>query len=93
VSWVSIFTPSLSLSLIITKDLTTYKIASLEPRLQLTEEVVGDGGLCGSTMLNMRFKQFLEKKLGNGISREDMNEVCGSSRPSSPDTMVLPEGF
>ena len=37
--------------------------------------MVGDGGICGSTMLNMRFKEFLVRKLGQDVSKDDMNEV------------------
>jgi hypothetical protein len=61
------------------QDLTTYKITSLEPRLQVDEVVIGTGGLCGSAMLNMKFKEFIERKLGQEISGDDMNEV----RPKS----------
>ncbi|KAI9774152.1 MAG: hypothetical protein M1840_005245 [Geoglossum simile] len=58
-----------------TVDLTTYKITSLEPRLQVDEVVLGTGGLCGSAMLNMKFREFVAQKLGQEISNDDMNEI------------------
>jgi hypothetical protein len=57
------------------KDLTTYRIDALRPRLELKEQFIGDGGLCGSAMLNLRFKDFLQRKLGQDISKEEMDEV------------------
>ncbi|KAI9775604.1 MAG: hypothetical protein M1839_001005 [Geoglossum umbratile] len=58
-----------------TVDLATYKITSPEPRLQVDEVAVGIGGLCGSAMLNMKFRAFVATKLGQEISNDDMNEI------------------
>jgi hypothetical protein len=57
------------------QDLTTYRIQALVPSLELKEQFVGDGDLCGSAMLNLRFEEFLRAKLGQEILKEDMNDV------------------
>ncbi|KAF2254078.1 actin-like ATPase domain-containing protein [Trematosphaeria pertusa] len=47
-----------------TVDLATYRITTFQPSLRVNEEVVGKGELCGSVMLNRRFMEFVEKKIG-----------------------------
>jgi hypothetical protein len=44
--------------------LISYTISQLRPILQVREAAPGTGGLCGSTFLNRRFGEFLEKRLG-----------------------------
>ncbi|RYP42660.1 hypothetical protein DL767_000029 [Monosporascus sp. MG133] len=48
-----------------TVDLITYTINSLHPTLEVTESAPGSGGMCGSSLLNSRFMQFLDAKLGD----------------------------
>ncbi|RYP13980.1 hypothetical protein DL765_006646 [Monosporascus sp. GIB2] len=48
-----------------TVDLITYSINSLHPTLEVTESAPGSGGMCGSSLLNSRFIQFLDAKLGD----------------------------
>lgn len=48
-----------------TVDLITYTITSLRPILEVTEAAPGSGDMCGSQILNSRFLQFLDAKLGN----------------------------
>ncbi|KAH8807944.1 hypothetical protein F5884DRAFT_857504 [Xylogone sp. PMI_703] len=46
-----------------TVDLISYTVISLEPILEVKEAAPGTGGLCGSTYLNRRFKEYLEVQL------------------------------
>ncbi|RYP45715.1 hypothetical protein DL768_007979 [Monosporascus sp. mg162] len=48
-----------------TVDLITYTINSLNPTLEVTESALGSGGMCGSSLLNSRFMQFLDAKRGD----------------------------
>ncbi|KAI0487191.1 hypothetical protein F4859DRAFT_502416 [Xylaria cf. heliscus] len=45
-----------------TVDLITYTVASLFPILKVHEATVGTGDLCGSSLVNLRFQQFLTAK-------------------------------
>ncbi|KAJ9284373.1 hypothetical protein DTO021C3_8018 [Paecilomyces variotii] len=60
-----------------TVDLITFSIVELKPRLRLKEEAPGSGALCGSTFLNRRFEEFLEKKLSSepGWGRDTLEEA------------------
>lgn len=60
-----------------TVDLITFSILALEPDLRLKEEAPGDGSLCGSAFLNMRFEEFLEERLSSlsGWDREAKEEA------------------
>ena len=60
-----------------TVDLISYTIAQLKPVLEVKEATPGTGGLCGSTLLNMRFKNFLVAQLGRqkGFDDELLSEV------------------
>ena len=57
------------------QDLATYRIAQLTPHLELEERHAGDGALCGSAMLNLRFMELMKLKLGDHISKEELNDV------------------
>ena len=46
-----------------TVDLISYKVACLKPILKLTETSPGIGSLCGSSILNRCFQEFLSGKL------------------------------
>lgn len=48
-----------------TVDLITFSILELMPSLRLKEEAPGTGALCGSTFLNRRFEELLEKRLSS----------------------------
>ncbi|TGJ83120.1 hypothetical protein E0Z10_g5648 [Xylaria hypoxylon] len=48
-----------------TVDLITYTITSLHPILKVHEATVGTGELSGSSLINLRFQQFLTAKLQN----------------------------
>ncbi|KAL8846467.1 MAG: hypothetical protein Q9221_008451 [Calogaya cf. arnoldii] len=48
-----------------TVDLITYEIKALNPSLRIVEVAKGEGGMCGSTMLDRRFATFLRGKFGN----------------------------
>ena len=48
-----------------TVDLISYKVSALKPTLRITEATPGSGSLCGSTILNRIFHDFLQTKLGN----------------------------
>ncbi|KAK3939287.1 chaperone protein DnaK [Diplogelasinospora grovesii] len=54
-----------------TVDLISYTITKLKPILEVTEATPGTGSLCGSTFLNMRFRNFLKAKLGNEEGFDD----------------------
>jgi hypothetical protein len=54
-----------------TVDLISYTITELYPILRVEEAAAGTGGLCGSTFLNRRFKDFLVAKLGNEPGWDD----------------------
>lgn len=60
-----------------TVDLITFSIVELRPTLRLKEEAPGSGALCGSTFLNRRFEEFLEKKLSSdpGWDRDTLEEA------------------
>ena len=60
-----------------TVDLITYKISALKPVLKLAEASPGSGSMCGATILNRRFREYLEGKLGNedGWDEEVLEEV------------------
>jgi hypothetical protein len=57
------------------QDLTAFKIRELEPWLFVEEISSGIGGICGSVTLNMRFRDFLTKKLGAEIPPDALDEV------------------
>ena len=46
-----------------TVDLISYTVVRLEPVLEVKEAAPGTGGLCGSTYLNRRFREYLEARL------------------------------
>ncbi|KAI4262006.1 MAG: hypothetical protein L6R42_002805 [Xanthoria sp. 1 TBL-2021] len=48
-----------------TVDLITYEILALSPSLRIVEVAKGEGGMCGSTMLDRRFASFLIGKFGS----------------------------
>ncbi|KAK7757503.1 hypothetical protein SLS62_000518 [Diatrype stigma] len=54
-----------------TVDLVTYRVEALRPTLEVTETAPGSGGMCGSQMLNSRFQQFLDAKLGEAEGYDD----------------------
>lgn len=54
-----------------TVDLITYRVDALYPTLEVTEAAPGTGGLCGSQLLNSRFQQFLDAKLGGAEGYDD----------------------
>ncbi|KAI4195899.1 MAG: hypothetical protein LQ348_002395 [Seirophora lacunosa] len=47
-----------------TVDLISYKVSALKPTLRIAEAAPGSGSLCGSTILNRSFHDFLQNKLG-----------------------------
>ncbi|KAI4105669.1 MAG: hypothetical protein LQ345_007215 [Seirophora villosa] len=47
-----------------TVDLISYKVSALKPTLRIAEAAPGSGSLCGSTILNRIFHDFLQNKLG-----------------------------
>ncbi|KAH0559617.1 hypothetical protein GP486_003867 [Trichoglossum hirsutum] len=71
-----------------TVDLTTYRISVLQPSIGVEEMSVGNGGLCGSVMLDFRFREFIQNKLGD-IEPEDMNDVCHAILSVSCFSVVL----
>ncbi|KAK3370882.1 hypothetical protein B0T24DRAFT_302275 [Lasiosphaeria ovina] len=54
-----------------TVDLITYTIVNLKPVLEVRETAPGTGALCGSTYINMRFRNFLKRKLGGEEGFDD----------------------
>lgn len=46
------------------EDLATYRITALEPALRVEEAAVGSGDICGSVMLNRRFLELVEQRIG-----------------------------
>ncbi|KAI1427735.1 hypothetical protein F5Y12DRAFT_792035 [Xylaria sp. FL1777] len=48
-----------------TVDLITYTIAELSPVLEVNEATAGTGDLCGSSLVNLRFEEFLTTRLQN----------------------------
>ncbi|KAL9628542.1 MAG: hypothetical protein Q9204_005824 [Flavoplaca sp. TL-2023a] len=48
-----------------TVDLITYRITALKPSLRIAEVAKGEGGMCGSTMLDRSFASFLRDKFGD----------------------------
>jgi hypothetical protein len=46
-----------------TVDLISYTVVKLEPVVEVKEAAPGTGGLCGSTYINGRFKEYLEFRL------------------------------
>ena len=48
-----------------TVDLITYEIVALRPSLRIVEVAKGEGGMCGSTILDRRFALFLAGKFGD----------------------------
>lgn len=60
-----------------TVDLISYTITNLKPILEVQEATPGTGGLCGSTFLDTRFRNFLKAKLGKqeGFDEEVMAEA------------------
>ncbi|KAL9032255.1 MAG: hypothetical protein Q9180_006605 [Flavoplaca navasiana] len=48
-----------------TVDLITYRITALRPSLRIAEVAKGEGGMCGSTMLDRSFASFLRDKFGD----------------------------
>ena len=69
-----------------TCDLITYTLLALNPSLQVTEACPGSGSLCGGNFLNLRFKEFLEKKYANEPGwDEDVLEDVRDER-SLPDS-------
>ena len=63
-----------------TVDLITYTINSLAPSLEVTETVPGSGGICGSQMLNDRFLQYLDAKLGKDEAYESEARLSALAR-------------
>ena len=57
------------------QDLAAFKIKELKPQLSIDEVSSGIGGICGSVTLNMRFREFLQKKLNTEIPPEALDEV------------------
>ena len=51
----------------------------MDPTLELEEAAVGMGGVCGSVLLNTRFLDLVEKKVGT-LSAEDRKDVCRMTR-------------
>jgi hypothetical protein len=51
--------------------LISYTITELYPILKVKEAAPGTGGLCGSTFLNRRFKEFLTENLGGEEGWDD----------------------
>ncbi|CZR65853.1 uncharacterized protein PAC_15753 [Phialocephala subalpina] len=47
-----------------TVDLATYRITALSPNLRVEEAAVGSGDICGSVMLNRRFLNLVEQRIG-----------------------------
>ena len=79
-----------------TVDLITYTINSLAPSLEVTETVPGSGDVCGSQLVNDRFLQYLDAKLGkdeaygsearlSALERfdTDVSMICSYSTPSA----------
>ena len=60
-----------------TCDLISYTVLALKPTLNVTEASPGSGSLCGGNFLNLRFKDFLEKKYANepGWDEDVLEEV------------------
>lgn len=60
-----------------TVDPITFSIVELTPNLRLKEEAPGTGALCGSTFLNRRFEEFLERRLSYspGWDRDTLEEA------------------
>ena len=54
-----------------TVDLITYTVEALKPILKLAEAVDGKGSLCGSSILNRRFQEWLENLLGKDPNWDD----------------------
>ena len=48
-----------------TVDLISYKISALKPILKVTEAVPGTGAVCGSTIIDRLFENFLRRKFVN----------------------------
>jgi hypothetical protein len=63
-----------------TVDLISYTVVTLEPIIEVKEAAPGTGGLCGSTYVNGRFKEYLQFRLGhepgwdNEVLEEAMND-------------------
>jgi molecular chaperone DnaK (HSP70) len=60
-----------------TVDLITFSVLQLHPSLQLQEEAPGNGSLCGSTFLNLRFEEFLQRRLSScpGWARDTLDDA------------------
>ena len=56
------------------QDLATYRITAFDPNLELEEAAVGIGDLCGSVLLNTKFLDLVERKVGT-LSAEDRKDV------------------
>lgn len=74
-----------------TVDLITYKISALKPILKLAEAGPGSGSACGSSILNRRFRKFLEEKLEHedGWDEEVLEEVRLSDFVCRDDRLTI----
>jgi hypothetical protein len=80
-----------------TVDLISYTVTKLDPFIEVKEAAPGSGGLCGSTFINGRFKEYLEFKLGlepgwdKEVLQDAMNDfelqVCALTR-SNMGTLI-----
>ena len=60
-----------------TVDLISSTVSALKPRLEVIEASPGNGSICGSSILNRIFQEFLVQKLGHqpGWDEEVLEEV------------------
>ena len=78
-----------------TVDLISYKIEQLAKKMRIVEVARGDGGQCGFTFLDRRFKAYLRAKLGQHRAwNEDMLEEVSlsqrrSSHPFEPANVIV----
>ena len=68
-----------------TVDLITYTVDALKPVLRLSEAVAGKGLVCGSSILNRRFQEWLEDLLGKDPDWDD--EVLEVATKDFEDTV------
>jgi hypothetical protein len=73
------------------KDLATYRITALEPALRVEEAAVGSGDICGSVLLNRRFLNLVEERIGP-MGAGYVQDVCHAFLNSSQRALNDPNG-
>lgn len=64
----------------LTVDTTTEEIVSNDPRVQLSEKIVSEGGRCGTVTFHLHLLEFIQKKFG--LSAEDLPQsLVGRGTP------------